>query len=335
MPPTAAPLVSADAAAVRRAARLVRAGALVAFPTETVYGLGADATNDEAIAAVYAAKDRPRVNPLIVHLDGAAAAEREASFDTRARRLAERFWPGALTLVVRRRADSRLSPLVSSGLDTVGVRVPAHPVALALLAAARRPVAAPSANPSGRLSPTTAKHVAAALGGRVALILDAGPCRIGVESTVVDLSAPDVARLLRPGGVPRAAIEAEIGALAGPGSAGGSAEASAGVGPPRAPGMMMSHYAPGRPLRLDARTVRADEALLAFGPDVPEGAAATLNLSPAGDLDEAAANLFAMLHTLDRPEFAAIAVAPIAGDGRGAAINDRLRRAVAAGRDAA
>ena len=324
MPPTAAPLVSADAAAVRRAARLVRAGALVAFPTETVYGLGADATNDEAIAAVYAAKDRPRVNPLIVHLDGAAAAEREASFDTRARRLAERFWPGALTLVVRRRSDSRLSPLVSAGLDTVGVRVPAHPVALALLAAARRPVAAPSANPSGRLSPTTAKHVAAALGGRVALILDAGPCRIGVESTVVDLSAPDVARLLRPGGVPRAAIEAEIGALAG-----------AGEGPPRAPGMMASHYAPGRPLRLDARTVRSDEALLAFGPDVPEGAAATLNLSPAGDIDEAAANLFAMLHALDRPEFAAIAVAPIADDGRGAAINDRLRRAVAASRDTA
>ncbi len=324
IPPAAAPVVAADAAAVRRAARALRAGALVAFPTETVYGLGADATDDAAVAAVYAAKGRPRVNPLIVHLDGAAAAEREAVFDARARRLAERFWPGPLTLVLRRRPASGLSPLVSAGLDTVALRVPAHPVALELLAAARRPVAAPSANPSGRLSPTTAAHVAAGLGDAVALILDAGRCPIGVESTVVDVSAPDAARLLRPGGVTRAAIEAEIGALAG-----------AEEGPPRAPGMMASHYAPTRPLRLDARTVRADEALLAFGPDVPEGAAETLNLSPAGDPDEAAANLFAMLHALDRPEFTAIAVAPIAGEGRGAAINDRLRRAVAAGGDAA
>ncbi len=324
MPPTTANVVAADAAAVRRAARLLRAGSLVAFPTETVYGLGADATSAAAIAAVYAAKGRPRANPLIVHLDRADAAEREARFDSRALRLAERFWPGPLTLVLRRRAETRLSPSVSAGLDTVALRVPAHPVALALLGATRRPIAAPSANPSGRLSPTTAEHVAAALGGRVALILDAGRCRIGVESTVVDLSAPGVARLLRPGGVPRAAIEAEIGPLEG-----------AEQGPPRSPGMMESHYAPRLPLRLDARAARPGEALLAFGPDVPSGAAATLNLSPAGDLDEAAANLFAMLHALDRPEFSAIAVAPIAGEGRGAAINDRLRRAFAAGRDAA
>ncbi len=324
MPPTTANVVAADAAAVRRAARLLRAGSLVAFPTETVYGLGADATSAAAVAAVYAAKGRPHANPLIVHLDRADAAEREARFDSRALRLAERFWPGPLTLVLRRRAETRLSPSVSAGLDTVALRVPAHPVALALLGAARRPIAAPSANPSGRLSPTTAEHVAAALGGRVALILDAGRCRIGVESTVVDLSAPGVARLLRPGGVPRAAIEAEIGPLEG-----------AEQGPPRSPGMMESHYAPRLPLRLDARAARPGEALLAFGPDAPSGAAATLNLSPAGDLDEAAANLFAMLHALDRPEFSAIAVAPIAGEGRGAAINDRLRRAVAAGRDAA
>ncbi len=324
MPPTTANVVAADAAAVRRAARMLRAGSLVALPTETVYGLGADATSAAAIAAVYAAKGRPHANPLIVHLDRADAAEREARFDSRALRLAERFWPGPLTLVLRRRAEARLSPSVSAGLDTVALRVPAHPVALALLGAARRPIAAPSANPSGRLSPTTAEHVAAALGGRVALILDAGRCRIGVESTVVDLSAPGVARLLRPGGVPRAAIEAEIGPLEG-----------AEQGPPRSPGMMESHYAPRLPLRLDARAARPGEALLAFGPDVPSGAAATLNLSPAGDLDEAAANLFAMLHALDRPEFSAIAVAPIADEGRGAAINDRLRRAVAAGRDAA
>ena len=325
MPPSAANVVAADAAAVRRAARLLRAGSLVAFPTETVYGLGADATSAAAIAAVYAAKGRPRANPLIVHLAGRDAAEREAEFDARAARLAERFWPGPLTLVLRRRAGTRLSPLVGAGLDTVALRVPDHPMALELLAATRRPVAAPSANPSGRLSPTTAGHVAATLGDRVAMILDAGPCRIGVESTVVDLSAPDAARLLRPGGVPRAAIEAEIGALA-----------AAGHGAPRAPGMMESHYAPRLPLRLDARAARPGEALLGFGPDAPgEGAGAMLNLSPAGDLDEAAANLFAMLHALDRPEFSAIAVMPIADEGRGAAINDRLRRAVAAGRDAA
>ena len=180
-----------------------------------------------AVAAVYAAKGRPHANPLIVHLDRADAAEREARFDSRALRLAERFWPGPLTLVLRRHAEARLSPSVSAGLDTVALRVPAHPVALALLGAARRPIAAPSANPSGRLSPTTGGHVAATLGDRVVLILDAGPCRIGVESTVVDLSAPDVARLLRPGGVPRAAIETEIGALA-----------VAGQGAPRSPGMV-------------------------------------------------------------------------------------------------
>ncbi len=321
---TATNIVTADDAAIERAARLLRDGRLISFPTETVYGLGADATDDSAIAAVYAAKGRPPENPLIVHVAAPDAAANEAVFDARARTLAERFWPGPLTLVLRRQAASRLTPRLSAGLDTVALRVPDHPVALALLAATGRPIAAPSANPSGRLSPTTARHVAEALGQRVVLILDGGSCEVGVESTVVDVSSPGAARLLRPGGVPRAAIEAEIGPLAAP--CGGA---------PRAPGMMASHYAPRRPLRLDAEHARADEALLAVGADVPEGAAATMNLSPTGDLDEAAANLFAMLHALDRPAFAAIAVMAIPGEGRGAAINDRLRRAAAAGRDAA
>ena len=311
-------IAAADAAAIARGAALLRDGGLVAFPTETVYGLGADATSEAALAALYAAKRRPAGNPLIVHVVGRDAAEREAVFDRRASRLAERFWPGPLTLVLRRRTNTRLSPLVSAGLDTVALRVPDHEVAAALLAASARPVAAPSANPSGRLSPTTARHVADALGGRVALILDAGPCPVGVESTVVDLSEPGVARLLRPGGASRAAIEDAVGRLDGPGG-----------GAPRSPGMMERHYAPRLPLRLDARDARAGEALLAFGPDPPEGAAVTLNLSAAGDLAAAAAKLYAHLHALDRPEFSGIAVTPIPDEGPGAAINDRLRRAAA------
>ena len=327
MAPIQAQTVAAEPAAIARAAGLLRAGRLVAFPTETVYGLGADATSDAAVAAVYQAKGRARENPLIVHVAAPADAAHEALLDGRAERLAARFWPGPLTLVLRRRDASRLSPLVSAGLDTVAIRVPAHPTALALLAETDRPIAAPSANPSGALSPTTAAHVAAGLGGRVALILDDGPCPLGVESTVVDLSRPDAARLLRPGGVTHSEIEAEIGPLGG-----------ADDGPARSPGMMASHYAPHLPLRLAAREVADDEALLGFGADAPMGAAETLNLSPSGNLDEAAANLFAMLHALDRPEFAAIAVVPIPDDGLGAAINDRLARAAApraAGEDAA
>ncbi len=330
MAPAQAEIVAAEPAAIARAAGLLRAGRLVAFPTETVYGLGADATSDAAVAALYQAKGRARENPLIVHVATPEDAAREALLDGRAERLAARFWPGPLTLVLRRRADTRLSPLVSAGLDTVAIRVPAHPTALSLLGETGRPVAAPSANPSGALSPTTAAHVGTSLGDRVALILDAGPCPLGVESTVVDASEPDVVRLLRPGGVTQDDIEAEIGPLAGPDD-----------GPARAPGMMESHYAPRLPLRLAAGDVAADEALLAFGADAPAGAAETLNLSPSGNLDEAAANLFAMLHALDRPEFAAIAVVPIPDDGLGAAINDRLARAAAprtsraAGKDAA
>ena len=314
MPPTTVAIVNADAGAIGRAAALLRAGRLVAFPTETVYGLGADATSDAAVRAIYAAKGRPADNPVIAHVADADAARREAAFDHRAERLAERFWPGPLTLVLPRRRDSRLSPVAGAGLATVALRVPAHPVALALMRAVGRPVAAPSANPSGRLSPTTARHVADGLGGRVAMILDAGPCPLGLESTVVDLSGP-TPRLLRPGGAPSEAIEAAIGPLA-----------ATADGVARSPGMMASHYAPGLPLRLDAARPRPGEAFLAFGPDVPAAGAGTLNLSAAGDLDEAAANLYAMLHALDRPGFAAIAVMPIPGAGRGAAINDRLRR---------
>jgi L-threonylcarbamoyladenylate synthase len=316
-------IVPATAENILDAARRLRAGALVAFPTETVYGLGADATDDRAVAAIFAAKERPRFNPLIVHVPNQAAAAREAVFDARAERLAASFWPGPLTLVLKRGAESRVSLLVSAGLDTVALRVPGHNVAHALLNAVGRPIAAPSANRAGEISPTEAAHVAASLGDRAALILDGGRCPVGVESTVVDLSGP-TPLLLRPGGATREAIEAVIGPL-------GTASAT-GDGPARSPGLIGRHYAPGRPLRLDVTTSgTADEALLAFGPAVPSGYGETLNLSPSGDLVEAAANLFAMLRALDRPEHRAVAVMPIPSTGLGLAINDRLRRAALAG----
>ncbi len=310
----------ADDAAIAEAAEILRGGGLVAFPTETVYGLGADATNDQAVAAIFAAKERPSFNPLIVHLADAAAAAELVAFTPEARALAAAFWPGALTLVLPRRQDCRISLLCSAGLDSLGVRVPAHPVAQRLLTACGRPLAAPSANRSGRISPTTAAHVAESLSGEPSLILDGGPCAVGVESTVLDLTGAQPA-LLRPGGVTEAEIEAEIGALA-------DAEAAA-PKQPRSPGQLESHYAPSRPLRLDAESVGPREGLLAFGPGAPEGAAATVNLSPRGDLTEAAARLFAALHDLDRPELEAIAVMPIPEEGLGRAINDRLRRAAA------
>ncbi len=300
------------------AARLIRAGGLVAFPTETVYGLGADATNGEAVAAIFAAKDRPRFNPLIVHFAETAAAAEAGDFDGRATDLARAFWPGALTLVLPRRAGCAISLLVSAGLDTLAVRVPSHPVARSLLRAAGCPVAAPSANRAGLLSPTTAAHVAESLGGACAAIVDGGPCPVGVESTVVDLSGGSAA-VLRPGGVPVEDIEAVVGPLAAAEAAGER---------PKSPGMLERHYAPGLPLRMNAVEARPGEALLAFGPG-PPGAA--LNLSPGGDVDEAAANLFAMMRTVDRPEFRAIAVMPIPERGLGRAINDRLRRASAPG----
>ena len=310
-------IAAADPAAIDCAAQLLRAGALVAFPTETVYGLGGDATDDRAVAAIFAAKGRPRFNPLIVHVPDLAAAEALGEFDERARRAAARFWPGPLSLVLRRRAESRVSLLASAGLDTVALRVPAHPAAQALLRAAGRPIAAPSANRSGRVSPTEAAHVAAELGERLALILDAGRTPVGVESTVLDLSGAAPV-LLRPGGV---ALE-DLTALLGP-------VATDARGAVRAPGMLASHYAPSLPLRLDVREARRGEALLAFGRKAPPGFAEVAWLSRAGDLTEAAANLFAMLRRLDRPAFTGIAVMPIPEAGLGRAINDRLRRAAA------
>lgn len=314
-------VVAASPAAIAEAARLLRQGRLVAFPTETVYGLGAVATSDAAVAAVFAAKGRPAHNPLIVHLKDRAAAHGIARLDPRAEALAQRFWPGPLTLVVPAAPGSPISPRATAGLDTIAVRVPAHPVAQALLAATVLPVAAPSANPSGRTSPTTAEHVAADLAGRVELVLDGGPCPVGVESTVVDLSLPERAVLLRPGGIARDALVETIGPLAEPGA--GDAER------PRAPGQLTGHYAPRLPVRLDALEVAPDEALLAFGATVPPGARTTLNLSPAGDLAEAARNLFAMLRALDASGAARIAVVPIPEDGLGEAIRDRLARAAA------
>ncbi|MEZ5935101.1 MAG: L-threonylcarbamoyladenylate synthase [Alphaproteobacteria bacterium] len=310
-----------DRQAVRRAAGLLRAGGLVAFPTETVYGLGAAATDDRAVAAIFEAKARPRFNPLIVHVTDQAAAGALAAWSDRAERLAAAFWPGPLTLVLRRLADSRLSRLVSAGGDSVALRVPAHPLARALLDAADLPIAAPSANRSGRISPTTAEHVRRSLGERVAMVLDGGPCAVGVESTVLDISGERPV-LLRPGGVARSRIEAVIGEVHDAQSGGRQ-----GDGTLRSPGQLESHYAPRRPLRLDARAVAPDEALLAFGPIPLEGAMVTANLSATGDLTEAAANLFAMLHHLDAQDVAGIAAMPIPGTGLGEAICDRLRRA--------
>jgi L-threonylcarbamoyladenylate synthase len=313
-------IVPASDSAITRAARLLRDGELVAFPTETVYGLGGDATGDRAVARIFEAKGRPRFNPLILHVAGLAEAEPLALFDERARMAARHFWPGPLTLVLPRRSDSGLSLLASAGLDTIALRAPRHPVAQSLLRAVGKPIAAPSANRSGRVSPTMAAHVAAELGERVALILDAGPCPVGLESTVLDLTGT-VPVLLRPGGVTVEELTDLLGAIEMP-----RGDAAA----PRAPGSLPSHYAPDLPVRLDAREARPGEALLAFGPDAPPGFAEVLWLSQTGDLAEAAANLFALLRRLDRPEFTGIAVMPIPERGLGRAINDRLRRAAAA-----
>ncbi|MDB5450077.1 MAG: Sua5/YciO/YrdC family protein [Phenylobacterium sp.] len=295
---------------VARAAAALRAGGLVLLPTETVYGLAADAANARAVAALYQAKGRPSFNPLIAHVADVAAARRIARFDDRAERLAARFWPGPLTLVLPVADTQAVSDLARAGLDTVAVRAPAHPLAHALLEAFGGPVVAPSANRSGRPSPTTLADAAEETGAAAAMALDGGPCRIGLESTVIALL--DEARLLRPGAVTRAEIEALIGPLA-------EAEADA----KRSPGRMTRHYAPQSPVRLQAEEPRPGEAWLAFGP----GADSPFNLSRAGDLQEAAANLFAYLRAADRTQPSAIAVAPIPDIGLGEAINDRLRRA--------
>jgi L-threonylcarbamoyladenylate synthase len=315
-------IVAPTASSIEDAARLLRKGGLVAFPTETVYGLGGDATDERAVAAIFEAKGRPRFNPLIAHVLGAADAQRFVRWSATAERLADAFWPGPLTFVLPRAERSPIALLATAGLDTVAIRAPAHPVAQALIRAAGLPLAAPSANRSGAVSPTRAEHVAESLGERVSLILDGGPCPVGVESTVLDLTGATPV-LLRPGGATREAIEAVVGriALSDALPAGDAARSS--------PGQLESHYAPSRPLRLEATTVSADEGLLAFGPHPPAGAMVTCNLSPTGDLAEAAANLFAHMRALDRPEVGRIAVMPVPHTGLGLAINDRLRRAAA------
>ena len=316
-------VLQSDAAGIARAAALLRAGELVAFGTETVYGLGADATNDRAVAGIFAAKQRPRFNPLICHYPDADAAFADVVANDQARRLAAAFWPGPLTLVLPRQHACAVSLLVSAGLDTMAVRVPAHDVALTLLRQAGRPVAAPSANRSGQVSPTTARHVLDELSGRIAAVLDSGPCSVGVESTVLDLSAEPT--LLRPGGATIEAIEAVIGRVRHAG------EIHA-AGALRSPGLLASHYAPRLPVRLNAEEVRHNEALLAFGPPLP-GAGVVFRLSDAADLTEATARLFAGLRTLDADAAALnlvrIAVMPIPEHGLGLAINDRLQRASA------
>jgi L-threonylcarbamoyladenylate synthase len=312
---------------VAEAARLLREGELVAFPTETVYGLGADARNGRAVAAVFEAKGRPHFNPLICHFPDAEAAFAEVLADDRARALAAAFWPGPLTLVLPRRAECRIDLLAGAGLDTLAVRVPAHPLALEMLRAASIPVAGPSANRSGAVSPTTADHVLEGLSGRIAAVLDGGACDVGVESTVLDLAMGGAA-LLRPGGVPVEAIEAVIGPVSRPLPI-SAAEKTRTL---RSPGMMLSHYAPALPVRLKAADVAAHEALLAFGPPLP-GAGLVWQLSEGRDLREAAARLFAGLRWLDaegaKLGLTRIAAMPIPEAGLGAAINDRLARAAA------
>ncbi len=298
-----------------RAAHILRDGGLVAMPTETVYGLAGDARNGVAVARIFAAKGRPRFNPLIVHVPDMAMAVQVAAFDARAQAVAAAFWPGALTLVLPLRLDAGLSPLVTAGLDTVAVRMPAHPLALGLLRHFGGPLAAPSANPSGRVSPTRADHVRSGLGGRIEGILDGGPCAVGVESTI--LSLVDQPLLLRPGGIPLETLEAMLGPI----SMGGNADR------PTAPGQLASHYAPAAPVRLDVTTPDAGETWVGFGP-CP---GAPLNLSPEGDLVAAAAALFDMLRRADdlAGAFGHIGFAPVPDHGLGRAINDRLRRAAA------
>jgi L-threonylcarbamoyladenylate synthase len=315
-------IVEPTAQSIAAAARLVQQGRLVAFPTETVYGLGADATNERAVAAIFEAKGRPRFNPLISHVLDAREAKRFVHWNEMAEKLAMRFWPGPLTFVLPRADGSPIALLTTAGLDTVAIRAPSHPIAQALIRAAGLPLAAPSANRSNTVSPTTAQHVAQSLGERVPIILDGGPCPVGVESTVLDLTTP-APTLLRPGGATREAIEEVVGPVAL------SDALPSGDSALKSPGQLRSHYAPSRPVRLDAKSVTADEGLLAFGADVPSGAMLTFNLSPSRDLGEAAANLFSMMRALDRPGIGRIAVMPIPETGLGLAINDRLRRAAA------
>jgi L-threonylcarbamoyladenylate synthase len=325
---SAAPMTrvtQADDGGIRMAAHVLASGGLVAFPTETVYGLGADACDGTAVARLYAAKGRPSFNPLIAHVADLAAAERLAVFNDQARQLAKAFWPGPLTLVLPKAPDCRVADLAMAGLDTIALRVPDHPVAQALLTAFGGPVVAPSANRSGHVSPTTAGHVMADLRGKIDLVVNGGATPVGIESTIV-ACLNGRAILLRPGGLAREAIERVAGPLAGH-----EREAVA-VEAPQAPGMLASHYAPRARIRLEAEDVRPGEALLALGAALPPGAEAAVavrNLSEGGDLVEAAANLFAHLRALDDAGAATIAVMPVPHTGLGEAINDRLARAAA------
>lgn len=316
--PTGAPIRAMDDAGIAEAAALIRAGELVAFATETVYGLGADATNASAVARIYAAKGRPTFNPLISHVPDMAGVRAIAEPDERANMLAERFWPGPLTLVLPKRADSGIAGLTTAGLSSIAVRIPARDATRAFLRACGVPIAAPSANRSNSVSTTLAVHVQASLpgpqNGGPAMILDGGPCEVGLESAVVDLTGKR-ATLLRPGGVSREDLEAVLGQI----TLAGSNDST-----PRSPGMMSRHYAPAAPLRMNVLDPRPDEVFLGFGTVSKPGA---LNLSTTGNLIEAAANLFEMLNTLDTPRTAGIAVAPVPSEGLGHAINDRLRRA--------
>jgi L-threonylcarbamoyladenylate synthase len=310
-----APILPATTETIGRAADILRAGGLVVMPTETVYGLAGDATNATAVARIFEAKGRPRFNPLISHVRGLDDAETLADLPEQARRLAAAFWPGPLTLVAPRRPSAPVSDLACAGLATIALRAPAHDAAQALISALGRPVAAPSANKSGRLSPTRAEHAAEDVGDAAAFIIDGGPCAHGLESTVIGFPPSEDAVLLRPGAIARASIEAVVGIVR-----------AAGGGAPSSPGMLESHYAPRAALRLNALAAQGGEAYLAFGAAGPAGA---LNLSPSGDLVEAAANLFSHLRKLDASGAERIAVAPIPETGLGEAINDRLSRAEA------
>lgn len=301
---------------IQRAAKYIQAGELVAFPTETVYGLGADASNDTAVAKIFATKGRPSFNPLIVHFPSVEKAKEIVEFDEKAELLASLFWPGALTLVLPRKKNCPISKLASAGLDTLAVRVPANPLALDLLKKCDRPLAAPSANPSGQISPTQAQHVADGLGDKVSAILDGGTCKIGVESTVVGFSKDGIV-LLRPGGITKEQLEAACPPVL---------EAKP-DGDITSPGMLTSHYAPSCPVRLNATDKDDGGAFLGFGQEYE--ALSTINLSIRGDLTEATANLFSALHLLDDQGYTSIAVAPIPNVGLGVAINDRLKRAAA------
>ncbi len=295
---------------LHQACALLTAGEVVAIPTETVYGLAADATNDKAVAKIYAIKQRPEFNPLIIHCHSAQQAKQYVIFDNRAEKLADSFWPGPITFVLKRRTDSPLSLLASSGLETLAIRIPAHPVAQALIKAYSKPLAAPSANLSQTISPTSAIDVRASLGSRVPLIIDGGQTQVGVESTIIDLTEV-TPKLLRPGGISVEQIQRIIG----------SVEVEKGTGI-KAPGMMARHYAPSAPMRLNAVTPENGELFLGFGPIESE-----YNLSLSGNLEEAAANLFRLMRLMDQPGIKGIAVAPIPRHGLGLAINDRLTRA--------